>query len=907
MNKWFAVFAFALFALFIAPDALAATGPSSASGGGVNAKVDEQTGVTEPAVAQLLVNPNKYFSLQFQQGWNLFSVPVHTPYMGSAAFATVLKTDCTERAFYYYDSNSKTYIKEGTLAAGASLGATKGYWYKSDGSCTVSIYGSEILEPVERLLSAGWNQIGAPYKAVSFEEIKGTCEVISGPYKFNTNAYQWEKAKLLSPGEGYFVKAKDSCIIGSGGPPKPPDTSPVPTIIIDNWPDLGIKDLEFIPANPAAGENFAVYAIIYNYGSAGGYLDSSSISFSVVGVVNTGAAGSGAGSASESGSGIYIAPGGYYKLKFSQALYTSGLYEARVKVQGRNDYNRGNDEYFEYFTIGGGRPTSTPRGFDPVAQDITFSNNYPAAGYSVDVAGVIYNRGPEGGYLNSINLDFSGGGEGVNVGGGTGASVGGSIYLAPGSYYYLKGTNTFPTGGWWAGTLKFSASGDADTSNNYYAEKIYVKPASTPTATATPDCTYSGDGTYSIKPGCTIKANDGSKVMLKEVSQYEVADAALKNYLVANFQLTDSSGTIVQYNYYLSDGSDAYPFGEGKLYLKVEGISTLLSYPVQYVVKVTVRSGGTPTSTPGGFDLGVQDLVFSNSNPKVGESFTITAMLYNYGDVGGYLKSHSISFESGSGGVGSAVPGPSSAIYIGPKQYYKLQFSQSLYTEGNWKVTVGITPSEDINPANDKLSETIYVGGATPTVTAIPGKPDLTIGTTGTKDNLVGSIAKLPFTVYNYGSAKSPATTVLVTGDILSQSFAVPELLPGDSYWDTLSFAITDKPLIALTLMVDPYNYISESEETNNKFSYTIYPVASSTPTPEANIILHRTVRDCNTDKQVGLEQVFEVGGSTGYTNYKCTSRKAEQCNFADPYASYYDEVCEYPSSIGGGGGSGGP
>ncbi|MFH0971833.1 MAG: PEGA domain-containing protein [Candidatus Micrarchaeota archaeon] len=74
-------------------------------------------------------------------------------------------------------------------------------------------------------------------------------------------------------------------------------------------------------------------------------------------------------------------------------------------------------------------------------------------------------------------------------------------------------------------------------------------------------------------------------------------------------------------------------------------------------------------------------------------------------------------------------------------------------------------------------------------------------------------------------------------------------------------------------------------------------PSPSPSPSPTispTSIILHRTTRDCATDQIVKAEEVFPVGPGTGYYNYRCYSRKQEQCYNDGTFDKYYDEWCEY-------------
>lgn len=1010
-----AILVFALLALAALP-LYASAASSGSSGGGVS--------VAKSMIAPEIMpeNPTKYFTLRFNTGWNLFSVPIHTPYKGSAAFAAVVKTDCAPGTLYYYDAVSKAYAKEGTMSTGAQIGATKGYWFKSARECSATVSGSEYLSSFDRLLSPGWNQIGALYRPVSFDEIKGTCIATSGPYKFNTAAYNWEKTQKLMGGEGYFVKVAADCKLSGQEPPYPPEvtptatTKPTTTIVIEEFSDFQCPFCKRV--QPTLEQLEGEYA----------------------------------------GKATIRRVFKHFPLAFHPDAQNAAEASECARNEGKFDVYR--DLLFE-------------------SDDLSVSALKRYA-IRLGISAESFNYCLDNHKTSSIvKRDIE---EGTSRG--------------------VTGTPTFFING-----QKLVGAQPIES-----FEKIIdsILNEVTPTPTITPDCAYSGDGTYTLSKGCSIKASDGSKVTLKEVVESKP--------LQANFELRYSDGQIANYNYYLSEGDSAYPFGEGQLYIKVEGISALKSYPVQYLAKVTVKSGGTPTSTPG-FDVAVTDLEIYPETPKVGESFAVIAKLHNYGDAGGYLNAYSISFSGSNVAAGIAQATTQEKIYLAPGADYSVKSYHTLYDSGYWKVTFIASPStSDMNYLNNQKSESFYMSGtpsptattqptcmrygdgtytgipigcyilsnsgyfvrlvdisssapaqaqfeitdkyqklikkvylgqyesatiseagnlylyvgnmypasyhvkttlditvnsgSAPTVTTFPSciyysdgryeslnigcivfttggykvelkdisafspqqaqidvsdksgnllkklyleaggsavvseannllievnklfpgafakqgvaditiksgpyntptptpsdLPDLYISTSGTTQSTVGKEAVLNVIVSNLGKATAPATTIK-WGGYMSGFWSVPQLAPGGIYSNSLSVIIVNQPYMEIIASVDPSNTIKETDEGNNQFNYMIYPTmianASTTPTPTPNIILHRTVRDCGTDLAIGGEQVFPVGGSTGYTNFKCYNRKNELCSDVDPYDMYYDEWCEYPSSSGGGGG----
>ncbi|MFH1360366.1 MAG: hypothetical protein ABIJ41_04935 [Candidatus Omnitrophota bacterium] len=61
-------------------------------------------------------------------------------------------------------------------------------------------------------------------------------------------------------------------------------------------------------------------------------------------------------------------------------------------------------------------------------------------------------------------------------------------------------------------------------------------------------------------------------------------------------------------------------------------------------------------------------------------------------------------------------------------------------------------------------------------------------------------------------------------------------------------------------------------------------------------VVLHRTVHDCETREQIGLDQTIQLynpDGSPAYMNYACRSRYQQQCYRDGSFDRYYDEWCE--------------
>lgn len=139
-------------------------------------------------------------TIQFQTGWNMFSLPLAT----SLSYGDIA-TQCPVASYLWkYDSNSGHYEKVQALQVGY------GYWVKMKNSCSVIVNGNS-LQNSDHTYSNGWNQIGANTLSVSFGDISSGCTVTSGPWKYNPSTGQYEEATIIEPGKGYLVKVSGDC------------------------------------------------------------------------------------------------------------------------------------------------------------------------------------------------------------------------------------------------------------------------------------------------------------------------------------------------------------------------------------------------------------------------------------------------------------------------------------------------------------------------------------------------------------------------------------------------------------------------------------------------------------------------------------------------------------------------
>ena len=146
----------------------------------------------------------KIATVAMKKGWNLFSIPLKD----SIVTGNCEGFDNIEKR-WNYDPVLK-WKHPGTLEAG------KGYWFKAKDACTLAVtgvdYGTVDIKTVT--LKSGWNQIGAPANPTDLASLLTKCNVVHGPWEYNTLAGMYEKATAMVPGKGYFVKVSSDCRLG---------------------------------------------------------------------------------------------------------------------------------------------------------------------------------------------------------------------------------------------------------------------------------------------------------------------------------------------------------------------------------------------------------------------------------------------------------------------------------------------------------------------------------------------------------------------------------------------------------------------------------------------------------------------------------------------------------------------
>jgi hypothetical protein len=153
--------------------------------------------------------PQPKEALNLYSGWNMFSLPLQTT-AGSELFSYCGVVS----PFWHYDPVIKNYVKATSFVPG------QGYWVKLSGDCTVEVSGSYFdLDGTQ--LKAGWNQIGTSSITTNIDDVKGSCEIKGGPWRYDSVKRDYVFSSSLVPGYGYWVKVANDCSLSYSLAPPP--------------------------------------------------------------------------------------------------------------------------------------------------------------------------------------------------------------------------------------------------------------------------------------------------------------------------------------------------------------------------------------------------------------------------------------------------------------------------------------------------------------------------------------------------------------------------------------------------------------------------------------------------------------------------------------------------------------
>lgn len=133
--------------------------------------------------------------LQLLKGWNLLSVPPHTPLRSlRQEFPTAVSP------LFYFDVCYKV---------AEEIPAGKGFWVKSDSTSSVSILLSALtFDSID--VVAGWNLISTLSVPVLKDSVRSSPPGIIISQFFSTPRCDWALCPALTPGMGYWVKIKQA-------------------------------------------------------------------------------------------------------------------------------------------------------------------------------------------------------------------------------------------------------------------------------------------------------------------------------------------------------------------------------------------------------------------------------------------------------------------------------------------------------------------------------------------------------------------------------------------------------------------------------------------------------------------------------------------------------------------------
>jgi hypothetical protein len=149
------------------------------------------------------------FNIQFQTGWNMFSLPVNK---------TITKEEIAQKcqlgsSIWRYDPQAKQYSRATTLQPGY------GYWILVKSPCVLTLAGEKVDIQNFPELKSGWNQISALTQPADVLDILGDCQAISKALKYDPSSGKYIETDTLEPGVSYWLKVENTCRLAA--PPQP--------------------------------------------------------------------------------------------------------------------------------------------------------------------------------------------------------------------------------------------------------------------------------------------------------------------------------------------------------------------------------------------------------------------------------------------------------------------------------------------------------------------------------------------------------------------------------------------------------------------------------------------------------------------------------------------------------------
>ncbi|MFH1229262.1 MAG: LamG-like jellyroll fold domain-containing protein [Candidatus Aenigmatarchaeota archaeon] len=142
-------------------------------------------------------------TIQFQTGWNMFSLPVD-----AVVDVSAISGACQVGSYVWTYNSSKNYQKVSIMAPNI------GYWVKMKAPCSVTINGGAI-STTNSMQTTGWNQIGSLTTQTDLESIKGNCSITSGPSIYNSSTGSYNTTSFIEPGKSYWIRVAGNCNLGS--------------------------------------------------------------------------------------------------------------------------------------------------------------------------------------------------------------------------------------------------------------------------------------------------------------------------------------------------------------------------------------------------------------------------------------------------------------------------------------------------------------------------------------------------------------------------------------------------------------------------------------------------------------------------------------------------------------------
>lgn len=150
----------------------------------------------------------------FKKGWSIIGINAADGKIWDGCSAGNRKFK-----IYFFDAVNQRFRKSALFGSNPKTYRGLGIAVKTPNACAITIEKPAFLSAQTLKLEKGWNLVSVQTAGDLFTDIfdrskvRNDCDVLSGPWRYDREVGKYVKEKGLQPGEGYWIKAGNTCTI----------------------------------------------------------------------------------------------------------------------------------------------------------------------------------------------------------------------------------------------------------------------------------------------------------------------------------------------------------------------------------------------------------------------------------------------------------------------------------------------------------------------------------------------------------------------------------------------------------------------------------------------------------------------------------------------------------------------